>query len=506
MQNVKQFTVVRNGITFFLFLFLPLFGVIIHSSEVKAKPFAYVTNKGSDNVSVIDTATNIPVDTIRVGDSPQGVAITPDGSRAYVANQVDGTVSVINTATNTLLAPVDVGVGPFGVAITPDGSRVYVTNEVSDTVSVINTSDNSVETITLPGGSSPLGVAITTDGTRAYVVNGGSDTVSVIDTQLSDPVTLTFNTVVDTVTVGFLPSGVAGTPDGTRVYVADFSLSLFSGTVSVINTADNSVETIDLGVFDFPTGVAITPDGSLAYVANPFTGTVSVIDTATNSVIADPDGDSLPGITVESFPSGVAGTPDGTRVYVANNGAGTVSVIDTSNNMVVDTVSVGSGPFSGPFWVAITPDAGTGDFAYFTIERARVKLGKKPDTDRFEVRGRFEWGTTSDGLDELDDVLNEKVTVTFDGFEETIPAGYFVWKKKHFEYEGPKNGAITKIKLKYDGKKDGEEDGVIEFRIKARGLDLGSIDLTSSVPFSLQIGDDLGETDIPFDKKGHFRE
>ncbi len=40
------------------------------------------------------------VDTILVGDGPQGIAVTPDGSYAYVANVLDDTVSVINPFSN----------------------------------------------------------------------------------------------------------------------------------------------------------------------------------------------------------------------------------------------------------------------------------------------------------------------------------------------------------------------------------------------------------------------
>ena len=40
--------------------------------------FAYVTNADSDNVSVIETATNTVTATIAVGDNPIGVAITPE--------------------------------------------------------------------------------------------------------------------------------------------------------------------------------------------------------------------------------------------------------------------------------------------------------------------------------------------------------------------------------------------------------------------------------------------
>ena len=61
---------------------------------VKAAPFAYITNNGSDTVSVIDTATNTVVDTVAVGANPFGVAVHPDGNTVYVANNQDATVSV----------------------------------------------------------------------------------------------------------------------------------------------------------------------------------------------------------------------------------------------------------------------------------------------------------------------------------------------------------------------------------------------------------------------------
>jgi YVTN family beta-propeller protein len=78
---------------------------------------AYITNYGSDTVSVIDTATNGYVGSpIRVGDDPFGVAVTPDGSRVYVANQSSGTVSVIDTATNAVVGPA-IQIGPSSIPV-----------------------------------------------------------------------------------------------------------------------------------------------------------------------------------------------------------------------------------------------------------------------------------------------------------------------------------------------------------------------------------------------------
>ena len=67
---------------------------------------------------------------------------------------------------------------------------------------------------------------------------------------------------------------------------------------------------------------------TFAYVTNNQSNTVSVIDTATNTVVGAP-------ISVGSNPAGVAITPDSTRAYVANFSSNTVSVIDTTTNTVV---------------------------------------------------------------------------------------------------------------------------------------------------------------------------
>ena len=66
-------------------------------------PSAYVTNVFSNSVSVIDVATNTVVAIVPVGITPNGVAITPDGTSAYVANVRSASVSVIDVATNTVL-------------------------------------------------------------------------------------------------------------------------------------------------------------------------------------------------------------------------------------------------------------------------------------------------------------------------------------------------------------------------------------------------------------------
>jgi YVTN family beta-propeller protein len=104
---------------------------------------AYITNQGSDTVSVIDTKPNKVIATIPVGKSPYGVAVSPDGSKVYIANENlfvgnPGSVSVIDALTKKETAKIPVGIEPTGVGVSPDGSRVYVANLDNNTVSVID--------------------------------------------------------------------------------------------------------------------------------------------------------------------------------------------------------------------------------------------------------------------------------------------------------------------------------------------------------------------------------
>jgi YVTN family beta-propeller protein len=78
------------------------------------------------------------------GTSPVGLTLPSTSARAYVANQNSNNVSVIDTATNTVVATVAVGTFPFGVALTPDGTRAYVTNQNSNNVSVVDIATNTV--------------------------------------------------------------------------------------------------------------------------------------------------------------------------------------------------------------------------------------------------------------------------------------------------------------------------------------------------------------------------
>ena len=134
--------------------------------------YAYVTNQATNGttVSVIDTATGAVVKIITVGSQPSAVAISPTAKRAYVTNRASGTVTVIDTDTNTVVgSAIRVGTSPQDVAVNTSGTQVFVANNGSSSVSVIEPNlSNKVTTISLGfGNSAPTAIALSADGTRA---------------------------------------------------------------------------------------------------------------------------------------------------------------------------------------------------------------------------------------------------------------------------------------------------------------------------------------------------
>lgn len=317
--NIASFTAVNTGSS-------PVTATIT-ATPINAA-FAYVANESDGTISVINTVTNLVVNTLTVGPQPIGEAVNADGTRAYIVNNnagnSSGTVSVINTANNNTIATITVGSSPDGISVSPDGSHVYVANQTSGTVSVIDAATNKV-TATITVGLNPYGISAGTDGSNVYVTNSVSNTVSVINTAT--------NTVTATIPVGTYPVGVSVSPDGSSVYVTNQK----SNNVSVISTTSSTVIAA-IAVGTQPVGVSISPDGTTLYVANADDNTVSVINTANNTIVTT--------IPVGTLPYGISVSPDGGSVYVANEGSNTVSVINVPTNSVTATVNVGTSPYA----------------------------------------------------------------------------------------------------------------------------------------------------------------
>ncbi len=365
----------------------------------EASDLAYVTNRSSDYVTIVDVPGDSALGTITVGGKPAGIAVHRTNDRVYVASEITNLLTVIDGSSHTVITTVALGETPAGVAIDENQSRVYVTLPGSNRIAVIDATANSVEG-TVAVGSNPQWLAVDRGNSLLYVSNTDDGTVTVIDTQGPS--------VSATVTVGTNPQGIAvdegaqeayvatrggvavldrgqldrtlglatgdyrGIAVGARLFVANATtnqlLIVNSATGSLVGTVaigkgargaaihsgtnrvyvagsadqsltvvrDNKLQRVITSVGG-PRGVAVHSVSNRVYVANSTSDNVSVIDGASRALVGLP-------IAVGSSPWGVAVNEVLNRLYVANSGAGTVTVINTATNAVVGTVPVGDAP------------------------------------------------------------------------------------------------------------------------------------------------------------------
>ena len=139
-------------------------------------PFRY----GSNNIVIINTATNTVTGTITSGlNSPQGIAFSPSGTYAYVTNTGSNNVIIINTeaaTTNSINSEITVNTGPqisnpySGGSTGYFGSNSTVTSSTTSTISSSSTSTIlPVTTITQIIASS--GTTKACNDTSGYTIN-----------------------------------------------------------------------------------------------------------------------------------------------------------------------------------------------------------------------------------------------------------------------------------------------------------------------------------------------
>ena len=73
---------------------------------------AYVSNEKSNTISVLDTDKMSVIRTIKVGQRPRGIALTPDDKYCLVAVGDDNTIQMIDTAKGEVAGTLPSGPDP----------------------------------------------------------------------------------------------------------------------------------------------------------------------------------------------------------------------------------------------------------------------------------------------------------------------------------------------------------------------------------------------------------
>lgn len=197
--------------------------------------FTYITNRDDNTVSIIDTSTQMVIETLTVGESPRSITVTPDGRQVYVANHLGNSISVISAPDNNIRATVRVNPRPYAIAAHPDGSTVYVGHWGNRIMSAIDTETLSVSLMNIPAIRPPdedqglRGIVVHPDGDTIYVANRNTHELFVIDVATGSMTTA--------IPVGRVPFSIAIHPSGSAVYVGNNE----DHSISVVDTATNRV-------------------------------------------------------------------------------------------------------------------------------------------------------------------------------------------------------------------------------------------------------------------------
>lgn len=161
----------------------------------------------SEEVRIFDATTLQPTgEAIPVGREPSAIALSADGKVAVVANKGSDNISVIDTVRRTLAGlPIAVGTKPIAVAISPDGGRAYVANSGSDALNlnVIDLSRRAAEPFNI--GAPQTALALTPQGDRIYVITTDGDNNSLASIQIGTRLPAEWNLTSGWVTPICLP-------------------------------------------------------------------------------------------------------------------------------------------------------------------------------------------------------------------------------------------------------------------------------------------------------------
>jgi hypothetical protein len=86
-------------------------------------PLAYVPDASAKTIKIINTSTNIIINTIQLDDSPNAMAISPDESKIYVTG--GSKLYIISTSGQKVIDAINTGVTK-GIVASHDGKRLYL--------------------------------------------------------------------------------------------------------------------------------------------------------------------------------------------------------------------------------------------------------------------------------------------------------------------------------------------------------------------------------------------
>jgi len=341
-------------------------------------------------VTVLDSSGDSIAAQATVGNGPMTFGMDPNGSFAFSEN-CDGTLSSMvisgalmskNVATSALLP----GSGPINSLILSSASQYIVEQGASqkdltgcdptapqgspsacrNAIAAMSSNPPTLKVDISDIAPSVINLTGAPSGQRIYSIsqgnsNGGNlpwgacGTPSAVSVNgEADGIEVASNSVSSRIPLGVCPVYGVTSADGQRAFI----LNRGSGTISVINTQANQLDTVNAspylsnGTINLCNGATPCNAGpvyadfyapsNLLVVANYDNDTVSVISVSIDVYGNDSPtfGKVLATIPVGHQPAALTVLQDGSRAYVANEGDGTVSVVSLTTFTPLTTVTL----------------------------------------------------------------------------------------------------------------------------------------------------------------------
>jgi YVTN family beta-propeller protein len=294
----------------------------------------YVVNSGAANgngsITVIDAEHNRAAATIPVHRQPASIELKADGTIAYVANTGSNSVSIVDLKGRRELAQIPAGDQPVAARLAPDGKSLVVADQGGNSVTIIDASTNK-QRATFAGCSGASEVVILPDSSKAFVPCSAGHQVMVValaqpDAHPAEPDRL--ETLMD---VGRAPVDLAMKPDGGEIFVSN---SLSDTVSEIYNTTDEVGDTYMIGAN--PARGIVSRDNSLLYVANLHSQEITVYSID--------DGKRIGAISVGDSPMAMAFSAAGHLLFVADRQSGDVAIVRTASQSLFTMLPSGRDP------------------------------------------------------------------------------------------------------------------------------------------------------------------
>lgn len=296
----------------------------------------------------------------------------PTISRAYISNYGSNSISIVHTITQKLLNTINNINKPIRLIRNTDGSIVYVLSENSNVLTSINTSSYAITTINISdnildmalNSSSNLAFGLKPDSVTIFDVSNGSIITTISIGSNNQKISYAYNGsveklyVFDTnkIYVITLPINVNNYPNTlweNNTFILPLTANYRS---SVLNTEDNSLYLgltdnhiyiydiinnpsliTSLNINNTIDDIGINRQNGDAYFLSSDAGVINIFDTDTNNIKTTV---SLP----STLTTKISVSDNGLFYYVIDNDNASIYLYNVANNTLLNTITVGQNP------------------------------------------------------------------------------------------------------------------------------------------------------------------